>query len=209
MGGQQDAFLYDYPCPRGIVRLKAGAAFNLRRYQGLIQELARSGWIQHIRANRLNLPILGQIDDLESFMFGSERASLREVATILGSIQEDRCFYCQERITGEAEVDHFIPWTRYPRDTAHNFVLAHRKCNNNKRTMLAAKAHLARWIDHTHKHGDAIAGELSQLGFIADLTSSRQVANWAYDQGIQMKGHGWVRVDHTEMLTPDYLDLFA
>jgi hypothetical protein len=35
-------------------------------------------------------------------------------------------------------VDHFIPWSRYPADLGHNFVLAHDRCINAKSDYLAA-----------------------------------------------------------------------
>lgn len=207
-GSKTELFLYDYPCPPGLVRLKPGVAFNLRRYQGLIQELARSGWVQHIRKNDRNRAILGQKDDLESFMFGASRASLAAVSAILLPIQDNRCFYCNERLRNDGEVDHFIPWARYPRDTAHNFVLAHRGCNNDKRAMLAAKRHLDHWLNRFEHFGNEIAGRLAEQGFVADYNASVRVARWAYEQGVQVGGQGWIRKGETEKLDLSYLKLF-
>lgn len=45
----------------------------------------------------------------------------------------------------DVEVDHFIPFARYANDLGHNFVAAHRTCNNNKRDFLAAQQHRERW----------------------------------------------------------------
>ena len=210
VGGRLDLFLYDYPGPRGVVRLRPGVAFNLRRYQGLIQEFARSGWIRHVRANRLNLPMLGTADDLESFMFGSPRAPLAPVAEILAPIQAHRCFYCDGRLDTRSEVDHFIPWARYPRDTAHNFVLAHRGCNNDKRDFLAARRHLERWLRHLDGYGSEIGGLLAGLGFLADAGCSRQVARWAYGQAVESGSFGWTgRGMPPESLSTDCLAVFS
>ena len=44
----------------------------------------------------------------------------------------------------DPHVDHFIPWSRYPRDLAQNFVLAHGACNLDKGDMLSAPAQL--WV---------------------------------------------------------------
>lgn len=209
IGGRIDPFLYDYPGQRGVVRLLPGVAFNLRRYQGLIQEFARAGWMRHIRSNRLNLGQLGSTDDLESFMFGSARAPLATVAEVLAPIQEHRCFYCRDHLDSRAEVDHFIPWARYPRDTAHNFVLAHRGCNNDKRDLLAAYRHLERWLRFIDGHGDEIGGQLAGEGFLADTVSSRQVARWAYEQGIDAGSVGWIGKGFApETLTADCLMAF-
>jgi len=48
-------FLYEKSSgPR--ITLLPGVAFNLRRFGALIQLLARSAWVQHIRANPRNAP---------------------------------------------------------------------------------------------------------------------------------------------------------
>lgn len=207
LGGTLNPFLYDYPSPLGVVRLRPGVAFNLRRYQALIQQFARAGWVSHVRSNKLNAPILGKIDDLETFMFGSLRTSLADVAKILAPIQSHRCFYCNTKVDGRADVDHFIPWVRYPRDTAHNFVLAHSSCNNAKRDLLAAKRHLSNWVEHIELRGEEIGGMLNSLGIVSDRQCSMQVARWAYQNGIDARSLGWVRKGMTEPLTENCLEL--
>ena len=201
--------LYEYPAPDGLIRLKPGVAFNLRRYQSLVQQLARAGWVDHVRSNSRNFPMLGQLDDLESFMFGSKRANLAVVAPILARLQSGLCFYCQERIRGDTEVDHFIPWSRYPRDTAHNFVVAHQRCNNDKREMLAAKPHLERWLGWIERYGHEIGDQLSAQGFVSDPRCSMLIARWAYQQAVAVDGQAWVGVKNIVPLGQEYLDLFA
>jgi 5-methylcytosine-specific restriction endonuclease McrA len=208
LGGKLEPFLYRYPCRPGFIDLNPGVAFNFRRYQGLIQQLARAGWVEHIRSNKQNTPMLGQLDDLESFMFGSARAALGDVASVLAPLQDHLCFYCRERIDQRAEVDHFVPWVRYPRDTAHNFVLAHRGCNNAKRDMLAGQRHLESWMSHLQKKGGEIGGQLRQLGFVADSKCSIRVALWAYEQGVETGSIGWIAQGHTEPLVDECLSVF-
>src|SRR5213080_2876385 len=45
-------------------------------------------------------------------------------------LQEGRCFYCAEGLASRAgqtpDVDHFIPWSRYPDDGLENLVVAAR-----------------------------------------------------------------------------------
>ncbi len=209
IGGVQVPFLYEFPAPPGAIRLKPGVAFNLRRYQALIQQFARAGWIDHVRANSRNTAMLGQLDDLESFMFGSKRAALGLVAPVLAEIQSDRCFYCQEGLRNAFEVDHFIPWARYPRDTAHNFVLAHRTCNNDKRELLAAKPHLDHWLERMNQYGDEIGGRLSELGFVSDARCSALVARWAYEQAVAVNGQAWAGRGVVVPIGSDYLEAFA
>lgn len=207
--GQAVEFLYEHPCPRALVRLKVGVAFNLRRYQALIQQLARAGWVNHVRGNKANQSMLGQADDLETFMFGSDRASLKKVADVLTTIQSGRCFYCETQIAGQVEVDHFIPWSRYPRDMAHNFVLAHRACNNDKRQLLAARQHLDRWLAWLDREGDEVGGRLSELGLVTDVSCSTRVARWAYEQAVSAGSTAWVAQGLREPLLANCLSGFV
>ncbi|MFX7784392.1 hypothetical protein ABTJ92_19400, partial [Acinetobacter baumannii] len=77
--------------------------YNLRRFQGLVQQLARSAWINHIRANPNNATVIGEASDLEQALFGTSRANLATARPVLREIQSDTCFYCQGalRNTGE------------------------------------------------------------------------------------------------------------
>lgn len=209
LGGQLVPFLYDYPPPRGRLRIKPGVGFMLRRYQGLIQQLARSGWIRHVRNNHRNLPFLGQLDDLEAFMFAPSRSNLNVVAEVLAPIQSNRCFYCQEKIHGRGEVDHFIPWARYPRDTAHNFVLAHAKCNNDKRDLLAAPIHLERWLRRFSGQSDEIGSSIASAGFVADPQCSQLVARWAYRQATSAGAMGWIGGRAVKPLSASVMELFS
>ncbi len=83
----------------------------------------------------------------------------------------------------EADVDHFIPFSQYPRDLMHNFVLAHPSCNRSKSDTLAAKSHLDNWREYSSKHED----DLTEIGILvgrsANLKSSLAVTRWSYGNG--------------------------
>ena len=84
---------------------------------------------------------------LELFLFGADRTPTAKIRAGLWDIQGRRCFYCNTRIaepTG-GDVDHFVPWSRYPDDTLDNFVVADKSCNGLKSSSLAAADHLTRW----------------------------------------------------------------
>jgi hypothetical protein len=49
-----------------------------------------------------------------------------------------------------------VPFSLYPRDLAHNFVLAHAKCNRSKSDSLAGRAHLQRWLERLVKQADTL-----------------------------------------------------
>lgn len=207
VGGVLVPFLYDFSPPRGEVVLKAGVGAMLRTFHPLVQQLARAAWIRHVRGNRLNAPVIGQADELEAFMFGAPRSALAAAGQALSKLQSRRCFYCDGVIAGPGDVDHFIPWSRYPRDLAHNFVLAHPECNRRKSDMLAAERHLEHWMERNLRFGADIAAELD--GFLADRHCSNRVALWAYEQGIGAGSHGWIAARITEPLGERCLSLLA
>lgn len=175
LGGQHDPFLYER-LP-GAVLLKPGIAYCLRRFQPLVQQLARSHWVAHVKRNRLNLPILGEADDLESFLFETPRQALAIIGTGLRRLTDSHCFYCDAKVH-DADVDHFMPFSTYPRDLIHNFVLTHPACNRSKSDTLAARPHLERWWGYINRHDDALREIGDKAGRISDLTSTRAVARW-------------------------------
>jgi hypothetical protein len=64
------------------------------------------------------------------------RIALAAVRPGLLDLQDGRCFYCGGALSGSSEVDHFIPWARYPDDGIENLVLADAGCNGAKRDFL-------------------------------------------------------------------------
>jgi hypothetical protein len=107
-----------------------------------------------------------QESQLEAFLFGVDRTPTAKVRTGLWEIQGGRCFYCEDRIVSplRGEVDHFVPWSRYPDDGLDNFVVADKKCNGLKSSSLAASRHLARWT----RRFVTGSSEHSELALLAD-----------------------------------------
>jgi len=181
--GEEDRFLYEYnwpvPLRRSVVTayqkkapeafgnslsLKPGVAEALGRLNSLLRPLFYREWA--VRVAKLNsLPEAG----LESFLFDVDRASLNVVRKPLRELQDDRCFYCGRRISGRADVDHFIPWSRYRDNGLDNLVPAHGKCNNSKRDFLASAEHVERWAERTRARD-------------ADLTALAQACSWPRDR---------------------------
>jgi 5-methylcytosine-specific restriction endonuclease McrA len=209
LSGATVVFLYDPVMEDGHLRLLPGVASNMRRFQGFIQQLVRAGWVDHVRGNTRNASLIGQAADLESFMFGSARADLSGVAKILRPLQNQRCFFCQEPLHDTTAVDHFIPWSRYPRDTALNFVLAHAACNHDKRELLASRRHLDHWLNRNRQEEETIAGELQLLGFIVERDVTKMVGRWAYQQAVAAGAQVWLARGKTEPISADYMAAFA
>ena len=205
LGGIRDQFLFESGLDS--ITLLPGVSYCLRRFQPLVQQLARSHWIDHIKRNKQNIAMLGQDNDLEAFLFETSRQSLFIVQTGLRKIS-NKCFYCGSTVT-DADVDHFIPHSLYPRDLAHNFVLAHPSCNRSKSDTLAAKTHLHRWLEFVQFNAD----DLSQIGYDAGITADEgsmdSVARWGYSNAVAGGGQGWVKPNQYEPIDDTYLKVWA
>ena len=201
-GGLSDTFLYER-AGAGKVMLKPEVAYCLRRFQPMVQQLARSHWVEHIKRNRRNTGILGQADDLEDFLFAASRQSLLAISQGLRKMDGAKCFYCAHALT-ETDVDHFIPFSQYPRDLAHNFVLAHPTCNRSKSDTLAAGPHLERWLQRIGRHADAISEIAMTAGMLADAQVSLKIAAWGYTAAIARGGSGWLAPGRYEAIDQRY-----
>lgn len=135
-------------------------------------------WLTFVQRLPANQQVLGSTGDLVDFLFGSERTALKALVGGLRDIQHGECFYCRTRMPDTVAVDHFIPWSRYPRDLGHNFVLAHDSCNLDKRDMLAAPVHLERWVQRNDSHRGALQKILDEARFMYDLDASLTIAEW-------------------------------
>lgn len=205
-GGGTDPFLYER-AGRGLIQLKPGVTYCLRRFYPLVQQLCRSHWVGHIKSNGRNHTILGGADDLEDFLFSTERQSLTALGNELRKLDGSRCFYCGEGLN-EADVDHFIPFSLYPRDIAANFVLAHPACNRSKSDTLAAKLHLERWLERIQVK----QGQLAEIGKLTGIATGeailRKVASWAYSSASDCQGRAWVSSVCYETIDASYVELF-
>lgn len=205
LGGIRDQFLFE--SGSDSITLLPGVAYCLRRFQPLVQQLARSHWIDHIKRNKQNSTLLGQDNDLEAFLFETSRQSLFIVQTGLRKIS-NKCFYCGSTVT-DADVDHFIPHSLYPRDLAHNFVLAHPSCNRSKSDTLAAKIHLHRWLEFVQSNVDNLSQIGYDAGIMADEGSMDSVARWGYANAVAGGGQGWVKPNQYEPIDGSYLKAWA
>jgi HNH endonuclease len=193
-------FLYAHTPGAVEVRLRPGVAYCLRSFHGLISELVRGAWVRFVR--RRNLALVGETADLAAFLFGTERAALGPLRPLLADIQGGECFYCRRLLRGTGEVDHFIPWSRYPLNLGHNFVLAHAACNRAKSSHLAAVRHLMAWKERAALHGAALDQGLRALRLDDEADAAEQIARWAYAQAERAGGRTWVLNATFEDLSP-------
>ncbi len=194
VGNRQNEFLYrkrDYN--NRTIRLLPGVPEALRSFHPLLSGMIRGGWISQIHRIKGNRDVLGPGGELEAFLFGTDRNSLTQYRDLLRRHQTGECFYCGKKVNDEGDLDHFIPWSRYPLDLGHNFVFAHKGCNNAKRDYLAASVHIERWRMQNLDDGHLLARAFDQTGLVHDLERSLLIARWAYQQGQASQARLWLR----------------
>lgn len=200
VGQSKVCFLYDETLVDGAIILKPGVAQSFRDLYEVIQALVQMAWLRFIQRLPHNRQIIGQGGDLADFLFGAERSALAAIGQRLRDLQQGECFYCQEPVRAYGEVDHFIPWARYPRDLGHNFVLAHGACNRDKSDLLADVPHLERWVDRNDRDGGMLSRCFETEHLLYDAETSARVADWSYDQVERSGGLVWTERGKTRPL---------
>ncbi|HPW21727.1 MAG TPA: HNH endonuclease domain-containing protein [Vicinamibacterales bacterium] len=134
------------------IRFLPSVGDHLVKLNGLLRPLIHRAWTAMVAQ-------LNDLDEsrLERFLFGVDRVQLAAVRPGLTDLQHGRCFYCQSRVLRDAEVDHFIPWARYPDNGIENLVVADKRCNAAKRDFLAAAPHVGNWRRRNESRLTALA----------------------------------------------------
>jgi hypothetical protein len=120
---------------------------------------------------------------------------------VLVPAQSGLCFYCGERLRDDLHVDHFVPWALYPSNLGHNFVLADRRCNEDKSALLADVSHLQRWCERNATTGSQLTEAFASQGILADLDASRSIARWAYERGRSTNAVTWMGRGATRVMS--------
>jgi len=187
IGGKQTETLYPNQLVQGSIVLGKGVQDCFRRFYGIVIRLVRREWLEMVR--KLNPGTIGAPVDLEEFLFGSQRNLWPGIRDVLRGIQGGRCFFCTRNVpTGQEQLDHFIPWSLYPNDLAHNFVLACRVCNGRKSDGLAELEVFERWIERNRRFEREIQEKAEAIGLPSNAAISAKIAAWAYTHsGVSIK----------------------
>jgi len=207
VGEERLEFLYENLDRGNRITLKPGVAYCFRAFYELVRDLIEGAWVRFVQ--KVNANKLGSVTDLGTFLFGQERACLDAYRPILLDVQKGVCLYCQKTLTGKTQVDHFVPWSRYPADLGHNFVLAHDKCNNAKSDFLAAENHLVAWIGRNKEHQVELQERLVAAALPCDLTATVQIVKWVYKQTETAHGQVWVMEKVLRHLGSEWAKCFA
>lgn len=208
VGSERLDFLYDnLDTTTTRITLKPGVAFCFRAFYGLMRDLIQGAWVRFVQ--KLNAHDLGNLADLGTFLFDQERSSLDAYKYVLIDVQDRQCFYCHKDLKQSMDVDHFIPWSRYPTDLGHNFVLAHPRCNNAKSDYLAAEQHLQSWAERNRSRSAEMVERLSDAGLPSDSSASLRITEWAYEQVEKANGQVWVTNAVFQHLQPGWRGLLV
>ncbi len=192
IGRTEDRFLYQYGWTRDVSQstvkandfdnrllLMPGIAEALIRLNTLLRPLIRREWLRLVQLfNRARIPV----SELETFLFDREREALGALHDPLRELQAGRCFYCDERAGGGDQVDHFIPWARYPNNAIENLVVAHAACNNSKRDFLATAQHVGKWTARLAQRAGELRDIAADTAWETATDRSRRVAVAIYAQ---------------------------
>jgi len=184
-------FLYIYDSKLNVITLKPGIAYCFTRFNRIINKLCQQYWTEFVRKNRHNQSYFSDDVDLQQFLFHQSRQSLKVLESILIDTQQGQCFYCHKNLKNNIEVDHFIPWSKYPIDTTHNFVLTDHKCNNSKRDYLAEELFYEKWLKRNQQYGNTIEQEAKTIGFITNQQRSETISQWAYQIAVEHEDLVW------------------
>jgi hypothetical protein len=206
VGDERLSFLYENLDAGTEITLRPGVAYCLRAFHPLVLDLVRGAWLRYVRTH--NAAALGETGELGAFLFGAGRVSLAAYQPILTEIQKGECFYCRRGLRQAGQVDHFVPWARYPVDLGHNFVLAHATCNGAKSDHLAAERHLNRWLERNEEQGVLLARQFDAAGILHDSSATCRIARWAYTQADLVGSPVWEEVSSLQPLSPSWPSIF-
>ena len=202
-------FLYTYDSTSNVITLKPGIAYCFTRFSKIINKLCQQYWTEFVRKNRHNQPYFSDDVDLQKFLFHQSRQNLKVLESILINTQQGQCFYCHKNLKNNIEVDHFIPWSKYPIDTTHNFVLTDHNCNNSKRDYLAEELFYEKWLERNQRHGHTIEQQAKTIGFITNQQRSETISQWAYQIAVEHDDLVWSPKQSIKLRTinPDLLPM--
>jgi len=157
-------FAVDWPEGTSIRSLRSRGLDRIRLLEGVADQLAVLGPMLrplielHWRRDVARWSAISTEDeDLQSHLFGRDRSTFPAILVAgLRELQEGQCFYCRQPLEVRGEVDHFLPWSRWPNDAIENLVLADR-CNGAKSNHLAALRHVDRWRRRLHRDRTRLA----------------------------------------------------
>lgn len=193
IGDRQVEFLYK-PTETGYqtISMNPEAHRALSQLYELVTAAIQGKWREHICSVKPNKRSLGPQAEIDGFLFGQDRGLLKRFREPLMNLQKGVCPYCGKGLGARSEVDHFIPWSRYPLDEGCNLVLSHKTCNNAKKDHIPAIMHLTKWVNRLNDCGSDFAEELAAKKLPIGYSKTCSVMDWAYSLAESSRLRLWV-----------------
>lgn len=190
VNGQHLPFLYDIDWDQsvtlrqlhreggGLTRFRPGASDALVQLGPLMRPLIETHWTRMVASiNRVDLAE----ERLRAHLFGTQRQAFPQaLRRDLAELHDGRCFYCARPLGKRFDLDHLIPWSRFPNDAIENLVPADPQCNNDKRDILPATTHLARWAKQVVAHAPQLIEIAEARNWLCDRPHTLAVTRSTY-----------------------------
>lgn len=174
------------------IRFLDGASAQLVQLAPLLAPMLRSEWTQKV--SQLNDLRLQQV---QQFLFGTERSDHADLQRPLRLLQNGLCFYCRQGLTGQSQIDHFLPWSRYADDGLDNLVLVHQSCNREKLHFLADLEFAKGWAERSLRESDRLDEISSEARWARDRRRTFGVVATVYQgvpDGVRLWGEKGLRL---------------
>lgn len=145
----EERFLFDYgweedKLPKDdSLFLKEGVAVGLMETRLLLRPYIETLWTNFVADRNTHLT---DASNLRQALFGGFRTDTTPLREPLRVLQTGLCFYCEKKVQGNGDIDHFLPYSHFGNEDLDNFVLACSACNNSKSSSLASLTHLKNLI---------------------------------------------------------------
>lgn len=162
------------------IGLYPGAAQALISLGPLLRPFIMRWWSEKAAALNPSVEEATSMLNFEQFMFGRDRVALDRIAEGLLDLQAGRCFYCEDPIGKNREIDHFVPWSQSGDDGLFNLVASCARCNNSKRSILAGVDFLESLIDRNGAWAADLTALSAERSWPADQSRSARITRAAY-----------------------------
>ncbi len=180
------------------IRFSNNVPEHLVRLNSLLRPLIQRQWAAEVAS----INGLAQAS-LEGFLFGTNREPTGKLRDGLLELADNRCFYCNEAIgsneSKRPEIDHFIPWSRFPNDNIENLVISHAVCNRRKRNHIVNNDHLDHWVNYLNQRATDLHQLAGSYSWTSDISKSGGIASSVY-RGLPESYFAWVESDTFEIL---------
>jgi len=120
-------------------------------------------------------------ENLQHHLFGTDRTRFSNALRDgLAELQSSKCFYCDDLLSSRRDIDHFIPWSRWPNDAIENLVVAD-NCNSLKGDSIATVEHFNRWLDRLTGRSEELVQLAEATGMLSAPQRSFALARSTYD----------------------------